>query len=404
MLFAIILMAPLMTHPEDARPLPSFYINDACNKEVALEDTPSIFKETRCMGSIKLPGKPKPLGGPDPGEIGWPVIPFPTGPNPSKLPWKSGFSPGTSVGSIALTKAAGFGGWRGRDVDVGIVFIGKNSWMESYEAFLSNIVIQPSGAVAAFLSKGIYPVMTVPMVTKADAGKFSMVASGGIDAKHLAIAKKIASVTQGRPIYLRLGHEADEGYPWSYTGNDGAEDPANPATYRAAWGRIASIYHNNVPGAIMVWNVLKNTRLKVADYYPGDGVVDVISIDIYDNGSGGYCDSPTSPGWNNFCFGGYNAAAGTSKGANGILQFAKSHGKKIAFDEWGATNDNLSASNGANNSWFVTGMFNFFAENYEYIEYESYYNRDGGGRHQIWDKTSYNPLPSEAYLNAYQPK
>ncbi|MFO1243267.1 MAG: glycosyl hydrolase [Rickettsiales bacterium] len=352
------------------------------------------------MGSVHMPPKKPPAMVTLPG---WPTVPFPTGPNRSELPWKSGVSPGTGKGSVALSNMAGFGAWRGRPVDVGVIFIGNNSWSVSYEAYLTNEVLQPNGAVAAMLNNGIYPVMTVPLVTKADAGKFSMVATGGIDAQHTAIAKKIASVTQGRPIYLRLGHEADEGYPWSYTGNDGAEDPADPATYRAAWGRIATIYHNNVPGAIMVWNVLKNTRLRPVDYYPGDGVVDVLSIDIYDNGSGGYCDSPTGAAWTKMCYGAFNAAAGTSKGANGWLQFAKSHGKKVAFDEWGATNDDLAAGNGANNSWFVTGMFNFFAANYQDIEYESYYNRAGGGRHQIWPKTSYNPLPSDAYLNAYRP-
>lgn len=319
----------------------------------------------------------------------------------SGLPWMSGFSAGTGIGATATDRAREFGAWRGRGVDIIAIFIGKNSWQNSYEAYLTNEVFKPTGAVPVLKNAGIEILLTVPLVTKADAGKFAMVASGGIDAKHQAVADKIKSLIGNGRIYLRLGHEADEGYPWSYTGNGAAN--AVPAEYKAAWSRIARIYKNTLPGAKMVWNVLKNTRGKITDFYPGDDAVDILSIDIYDNGSGGYCNSATSTGWVNFCKGDYNPATGVSKGVNGILKFAKSRGKKIGVDEWGATNDDLAASNGANNSFFVQGMYDFFAANSAYIEYESYFNRAGGGRHQIWPKTTYNPLPSDSYLQKWRP-
>ena len=104
------------------------------------------------MGSVHMPReKPKPIGG-GPVDGGGPVVTFPTGPTRSKLPWKSGVSPGTGIGSIALQKFAEFGAWRGRDVDVGVVFIGKNSWTTSYAAFLTNEVLKPTGAVAAMVN------------------------------------------------------------------------------------------------------------------------------------------------------------------------------------------------------------------------------------------------------------
>lgn len=174
-------------------------------------------------------------------------------------------------------------------------------------------MLGPNGALVALRQAGILPLLTVPLVLKKHAGKFSVVAGGAIDAQHEAIARKIKSLMGNDTIYLRLGHEADEGYPWSYTGHDGAEpNPANPADYRAAWGRIASIYNKTLPGAKMVWNVLKNTRQKVTDCYPGDAVVDIISIDVYDNGSGGFCDSATAPGWLKMGLGSFDAATGVS--------------------------------------------------------------------------------------------
>ena len=345
----------------------------------------------------QLPPDPGPVLPPPPIDPGVP----PAGPcgGRSGLSWASGVSPGTGAGAQALANTTGFGNWRGRAVDVAAVFIGKNSWTDSYAAFLTNPVLGPDGAVRQLSQHGICPVLTVPLVTKADFMRFDMVAAGGIDREHQLVAAKIQDAIAGGTIYLRVGHEADEGYPWSYTNQGRAADPGQ---YRAAWRRIAAIYRHAVPSARIVWNVLKNTRLKVTDYYPGDDVVDVISIDVYDNGSGGYCDAANSPGWLNYCYGNYNAGTGISKGINGILQFARQHGKRIAVDEWGATNDTLSAANGANNAFFVAGMHDFFATHADSIEYESYYNRAGGGRHQIWPKTSYNPLPSDAYLARYR--
>lgn len=327
------------------------------------------------------------------------------GGNPSGLPWKSGAGPGTNNGAIALDKADGFGAWRGRDVDVQPFFIGQNGWTVSYEAMIGNDVLDPTGGPATVSQHGIMPTLTIPIVTRFDAGKFSMVAGGGVDVHHQAIANKIKTSMGGRRIYLRIGHEADEGYPWSYTGHDGdgQPNPANPAEYKAAWRRIAQIYKDTVPNSKIVWNVLKNTRQKVTDYYPGDDIVDIISIDVYDNGSGGYCNSATSPGWINFCRGDYNPATGVSKGIGGILEFAKSHGKKIAVDEWGATNKTHLATDGANNSFFVQGMYDFFAANAAYIEYESYYNRAGGGDHQVWPREEYNGLVSDAYRAKWSP-
>lgn len=330
--------------------------------------------------------------------------------NRSGLPWKSGVSPGTTNGAAAITAVNGFGTWRGRPVDVGIVFIGQNGWSVSqggsYTKMATVETITTSGAVKALIDAGIIPIMTVPLVISDDRGQFAKVAtSTAIASTHQNIANKIATLVSNNRIYLRLGHEADGGYPWSYTGHDGVgfPDPANPADYKAAWRKIAQIYRNTVPNGKLVWNVLKNTRQAVADYYPGDDVVDVISIDVYDNGDGGFCDSATSVGWTKYCLGSYNAGSGVSKGVGGILSFAKAHGKKIAVDEWGATNDTLAASDGANNSFFIAAMYDFFAANSAYIEYESYYNRAGGGRHQVWPKTDYNPLPSDAYLSKYHP-
>lgn len=146
---------------------------------------------------------------------------FIKGQNKSGLPWMSGVSPGTSNGEQLRKNITGFGEWRQRPVDIAAIFIGKNSWTVSYDTYLTNEVFTADGGLTAAITAGILPLLTVPLVIKADAGKFKYVAEGNIDAKHQNVANKIKSITGKNSVYLRLGHEADNGYPWSYTKHDG---------------------------------------------------------------------------------------------------------------------------------------------------------------------------------------
>ena len=77
-----------------------------------------------------------------------------------------------------------------------------------------------------------------------------------------------------------------------------ASRTGDTADYIAAWRRIALIYKNTVPGAVMVWNTLKNPPVNWARYYPGDDVVGLVSIDLYDNGAGGFF-SADNAAWKN---------------------------------------------------------------------------------------------------------
>ena len=150
----------------------------------------------------------------------------------------------------------------------------------------------------------------------------------------------------------------------------------------------------------MVWNTLKNPPVNWARYYPGDDVVGLVSIDLYDNGAGGFF-SADNAAWKNFGLGSYNAATGRVQGMKGVLDFARAHGKKIGLDEWGATNNTLRANDGANNNFFAPNVFKFLNTNRKYIEYKSYFNLDGGNRHQIYPRVNYNLRPSKAYLTKW---
>ncbi len=326
------------------------------------------------------------------------------------LPWKTGSFVGPTNDELTagnnpspktlLARIKAFDNWRGRTSGVALQFISFHYFTKDYVDFLQAPALTAN--LAAFKAAGLTNIFSIPLVKKADAGKFAYVAAGNIDAPHQAIATRLRQIMGSGRIYIRLGWESDHGYPWSISlhGGVGQPDPAIPADYIAAWRRIALIYKSKLPGAVMVWNTLKDPPINWAGYYPGDDVVGLISIDLYDNGAGGFFTSDNAA-WKTFGLGSYDAATGRVRGMKGVLDFARSRGKKIGLDEWGATNNTLRATDGANNGFFAPAVFKFLNDNKKYVEYESYFNLGGGQRHQIYPRVSYNAKPSKAYLTKW---
>ena len=98
----------------------------------------------------------------------------------------------------------------------------------------------------------------------------------------------------GQPVYLRFAHEPNgTWYPWSPAGGTSAQ------SYVQAWRHVRSIFATkNVQNVRWIWapNVVLGDE-KLADWYPGDDVVDVVGVDGYNWGTsipGGTWTSPKS--------------------------------------------------------------------------------------------------------------
>jgi hypothetical protein len=358
-----------------------------------------------------LAGAPPTLvAGPAPVLAGSRSEASPTARGRSGLPWLTGVFVGPTNVEISsgdnpsprvlLERIRKFDAWRGRPSDVALQFISYHYFTRDYPAFLQAPALTAN--LAAFRQAGLVPILSVPLVTQADAGRFAHVAAGKIDRHHRAVAQRLRQIMGRERIYLRLGWEGDYGYPWSVSGHEGAgqPDPAVPANYIAAWRRVAKIYREAVPGALMVWNCVKRPRVAWAAYYPGNDVVDIVSIDLYDNGTGGYFTADNAA-WRKLGLGSYDTATGRLQGLRGVLDFARSRGKKIAVDEWGATNSTLRASDPANNGFFAAAVFDFLMANRAHVAYELYFNTPG--RHQIHPLVAHNRRVSAAYLSRWRP-
>ena len=257
----------------------------------------------------------------------------------------------------------------------------------------------------AFHAAGFPLLIAIPLLQQADRGAFARAATTAY-AGHRRLATKVQGLTDGAPVWIRLGWEANKGYHWSYARHGGSPDPANPADYKTCWRNAAAAWREHCPNAHLVWNHLKfpiSSANRITDYYPGDDAVDVVSIDPYDNGSFGHAD--TAQGFADAILGtrggfpGFEPSTGRCQGLQGIRLFAESRGKRWAVDEWGPTNASRTATNRANNSYYCRAMFNYFAEHAP--EYDCFFNGSSGSTHQIYPRVAYNGRASDAYRTAW---
>jgi hypothetical protein len=180
-------------------------------------------------------------------------------------------------------------------------------------------------------------------------------AAGTYDQYARELATNLVAAGMGNAV-IRLGHEMNGGW---YQDNVGS-DPAEYQAWTAYWTRIVEAMRS-VPGADFVfdWNISTAGRdIPFSSYYPGNDVVDVIGVDIYDSGATRWSRLADEP-------------AGLAE----IVAFARAHGKPLSFPEWGV----VSPQDGGlgDDPAFVEGIASVVKENK--VLYESYFDRATGG-------------------------
>jgi Glycosyl hydrolase family 26 len=188
-------------------------------------------------------------------------------------------------------------------------------------------------------------------------------AEGAYDHYARELATNLVAAGMGNAV-IRLGHEMNGGW---YQDNVGS-GPAQYRAWTAYWARIVKVMRS-VPGADFVfdWNISTGGRdIPFSSYYPGNDVVDVIGVDIYDSDVPGDPSDPAAR-WTSL----ENAPGGLAQ----IVAFARAHGKPLSFPEWGV----LSADDGGlgDDPAFVSGLATVIEDNK--VLYEAYFDRTSGG-------------------------
>jgi hypothetical protein len=101
------------------------------------------------------------------------------------------------------------------------------------------------------------------------------------DAAMTKVAEEVAA--GGACTVLRLFHEMNKSWFWW-----GSSAYGGPEAYRLLFRRAVSIIRARTHLALFAWSPNHPFDAAAEVYYPGDDVVDIIGIDIYDVGEDGY--------------------------------------------------------------------------------------------------------------------
>lgn len=272
----------------------------------------------------------------------------------------------------ATSQYVSFGDWLGKPITHRVVFIDWSSWSSLANPYFL-------GTTKAWLSEGInnYETITVPLLIKGDSPRMlSLVASGYYDSYFRTLAQKLSRTGAPQRIIIRLGWEPNgKWYPWSAV--------PSPANYINAYRHVVHVMRSQC-------NVLKfEYNLSLIGYknfdwtraYPGDDVVDIVSMDVYDQ----YVN-----GWNDV-LNGYEGLAF-------LRAFARNHNKQEAYPEWGLS---TTIYGHGDDPGFIQNMYNWVKAGGSAVAYQAYWDSFSGGPNAVLYGYGSGLVPKSASLYRY---
>jgi hypothetical protein len=179
-------------------------------------------------------------------------------------------------------------------------------------------------------------------------------AKGDFDSYAAQLAENLVAGGLGNSV-IRLGHEANG--TW-YPDNIG-DTPVEYAEWVQFW-RNEVLAMKAVPGAHFRFDWCVNAgyrNIPLADYYPGNDVVNIIGIDAYDTGVSG----TGAARWNQV----YRQPGGIAD----VLAFAEANDKPFSIPEWGL--DSTGDGGAGDDPDYVNGIASVVADND--VAFESYF-------------------------------
>lgn len=205
-------------------------------------------------------------------------------------------------------------------------------------------------------------------------------ANGDFEPYARILATNLVNAGLGNSI-IRLAHEANgTWYPYSIPNT-----PTGDAEWIQLW-RDTALAMKSVPGAHFRfdWTVAAGHRnVPLTSFYPGDDVVNIIGIDVYDSGI-----TTQTNRWQHF----YTEPMGVQE----VLRFAQAHGKPLSIPEWGLEPAASTSQGGNDDPGFVEGLASVVANNN--VAYQSYFNQAEQAMQLM-----HSPASIAAYTSAFGP-
>jgi hypothetical protein len=269
--------------------------------------------------------------------------------------WPSGH--GVYVGAAAPDDVVEFERWGGAQVGCIADFLSSDNWDD-----ISNPVWWITRWTASSASHHL--VLSVPLLPNSGAD-LRTGAEGRYDQYFRTLATLL--VREGFPdTTIRLGWEFNDGtFPWAVHPGGGPNGTASSDDFIRYWRHVVSAMRS-VAGSRFTFDWTVNNGYSVVpaeQAYPGDGFVDIVGIDAYDQvwGPNGAQVADPPQRWRSISNGLHNL--------NWWAAFARRHRKAVGLPEWGVIS---GGHGGGDNPYYVNQMLTWSKENH--VVYEIYFD------------------------------
>jgi hypothetical protein len=262
------------------------------------------------------------------------AVPGTTTPKPpgGSVRWVSGAN-GANGGRFEQASLDAWSRFSGRKVQIAMVATARESWAK---------ITGRTYAQTSYTDPNLILDIAQPMWPEGSGGSHAACASGAYDSQWRNWGTTI-NQTPNR-IITRLGWEFNGDW-WEWSARD-------PEAYKGCFRKIVQAVRQVAPKAQFEWNMnggwSQTCDGDARKCYAGDDVVDVISIDYYDQ----WPPSPTDA-----AFGQRAEAPG---GITWAWNFAVEHGKPFGVPEWGVVSS--GGQPGGDNPVFVDNMHRWFRD------------------------------------------
>jgi hypothetical protein len=240
-----------------------------------------------------------------------------------------------------------FESWLGRNVDGVLAFSGQKDWTD-YQGSV--------GWATKLWSKLDRPIFwAIPLFPKG--GTLRQAARGAYNDHYRQAAEQLANSRSPDPVlYVRPAWEWNgDWYPWSVSKSD-------VSNFISAWRQFVETFRSVSPRFRFDWCAsMGRVPFAWEDAYPGDGYVDVIGIDVYDETIWSRISDPEAR---------FRQLLQRDHGLDWIAAFAARTRKPISIAEWG-----VGGNGSGDNPVFVQRMVEWITTHS--VVYHSYWNSNG---------------------------
>jgi hypothetical protein len=306
----------------------------ACGREVVVGYLPNAL-DADAAPPVATEAGPADAGAPDARDADA-ALP------PPEVSWPSGVHAGNELSSYADFEA-----FRGRPIELAMFFVDRSVGWPG--------LVTPGWPIDMLAELDARLVLAEPLYPEGE-GNNQECATGAYDAEWRKLGPFLTERGRGDSV-IRLGWGPnDSAHAW--------RADADPSDWIACYQHVSGAIRAGGPELEIAWDFNPagrpdDTALDPFGAYPGDAYVDYVGIEAFDR----YPPARDADAW--------RAKCEAPTGLCSVIEFARTHGKRLGLNEWGVVSCGDEA--GGDNPFFVRETVRLLAEQRDVVGYELYY-------------------------------